>query len=114
MWSKTLKKLVDRPRKAAYAVTEEGVFYFCFIFPASVPLPLATLTNLVVIVAMKQVSDSGLANPGDRGSNDMHFSEAVPGLNLPWDWHLKKEVYFFCWVACGLGICYVEEACLHF
>jgi len=32
---------------------------------------------------MKQVSDSGLSNPGDRGSNDMHFSEAGPGLNLP-------------------------------
>ena len=66
MWSKTVKKLVDRPRKVAYTVTEEGVFYFCFIFPASVPLPLAILTNLVVTVAMKQVSDPGLANPGQR------------------------------------------------
>lgn len=66
MWSKTVKKLVDRPRKVAYAVTEEGVFYFCFIFPATVPLPLVTLTNPVVIVAMKQVSDPGLAKPGGQ------------------------------------------------
>ena len=80
---KTVKKLVDRPRKVAYTVTEEGVFYFCFIFPASVPLPLAILTNLAVTVALKQVSDPGLANPEDRGSNDMHFSKAGPGLNLP-------------------------------
>ena len=83
MGSKIVKKVVDRLRKVAYAVIEEGVFYyFCFVCPASVPLPLATLTDLV---AMKQVSDPGLVNLGDRGSNDTHLSEAGSGLNLPGD-----------------------------
>lgn len=64
--SKIVKKVVDRLRKVAHAVTEEGVFYFCFVCPPSVPLPLVTLTDLVAIVAMKQVSDPGLVNLGEQ------------------------------------------------
>lgn len=64
--SKIVKKVVDRLRKVAYAVIEEGVFYFCFVCLPSVPLPLATLTDLVAIVAMKQVSDPGLVNLGEQ------------------------------------------------